>query len=81
MSRFRLPDIELKVWLRKGVTEDREPITSIYLDEDCIQYFGYYDNRLAKSENFPHVSRKDVQVSSFRKGVVPVTLVFKAGHE
>lgn len=71
---------ELKVWCRKDIDMEGDAVTSMYLEEECLTYFGSWHNRDAKRLGLPHITRKDVRVNGGKKGVVPMTIVFKPGH-
>ena len=72
---------ELKVWCRKETDSEGDAITAMYLEEECLSYFGSWHNRDAKALGMPHITRKDVRVNKGKKGVVPMTIVFRAGHD
>lgn len=76
-----LTDKEIKVWCRKEKSDEGEPITSMYLEEECLTFFGYWHNGDAKRLGLPFISRKDVKIRKYKKGVVPMTIVFRPGHD
>jgi hypothetical protein len=81
MNPFKTKDRELKVWCKKEKSEEGEPITAMYLEEECLSFFGYWHNADCKRLGLPFISRKDVKIGDYKRGVVPMTIVFKAGHD
>jgi len=69
------------VWCRKETDSEGDAITAMYLEEECLSYFGSWHNRDAKALGMPHITRKDVRVNNGKKGVVPMTIVFWPGHD
>ncbi len=56
--------MRVRVWLRKGKSEDNDDLTVAYTDPECLDFLCAFDNMHAKQAGIPIVTRKNKTVEA-----------------